>query len=203
MVLLFLFVLIHPGFSLAKKLIIYPVADGYYKQLSLSGCTSHYECVDDEVGSHDGDNTYNYTTLSFRFDSFKPDTFAINDSIPQEAQIDTVKVVETARMYPVGIFPTANLILFLRMNGYNYYTSTILLSQSYITSSRVWTSDPSDGEWTKERLKNLEFGARSSSVEDSEFRLTQIYLEISYREEGGIKRPGSLIDTDEIGGMIR
>ncbi|MFQ6031333.1 MAG: hypothetical protein ACE5K2_00300 [Candidatus Zixiibacteriota bacterium] len=156
-----------------------------------SGCTGHYECVDDVTA--DGWNTYVYTPFTGNRETFKYDsTFAANiDSL-----VIYLNAWATGGEIPLEI-------------GWDYWSEGLWMWNTDTTINLPGDATPTaysrkaSGSWTYQLINDRRFGVRTGTVESGrQTYLTQIYLIVYYQEvEEVAKKQGGIVQDENNRGM--
>src|SRR4030042_1961229 len=141
--------------------------------------TTHYDKVDDPIGSHDGDSTYIQNATVNEYDIFGFSAF----SIPSDSTGISVTVHVIARRASSG---TNNVRPGLRVNASNYSGTGCNPVSSYADCSYTWTTNPNtSAAWTVADINGTDsaplqgFGVTSTDVSPNP-RVTQVYIEVTY-----------------------
>lgn len=147
---------------------------------------SHFEAVDDPVGSPDDDTTYVFTTVSGQRDNFTFSAF----TVPSGATINSVQVI--GRLKYVGTASDFRLNI-VNEGGTVSEDTDRSATSTYADYTRTLTTNPwtaaawtvnevnSEGS-TANRLDKMEV---RSIAPNTDVRCTQLYLLVDYTEEGG------------------
>jgi hypothetical protein len=150
---------------------------------TVSGSPSHWNAVDDPVGSPDGNSSYIETSTNNDYDVFGYTAF----SVPAGATINSVSVIFVARD---GNFTGNNRMeSVIRVNGTDY-NSTGNYNPSgtffYDTFTANWATNPATLlPWTVDDVNGIGtnpiegFGVVSEDASPS-LRVTQVYIEVDY-----------------------
>ena len=143
-----------------------PNGSGNYSELSSSGCSNNWECVD-EV-SIDGSSTYVYETSS----SYYSDTYQVEDHTTGSGTIDSMIIFISCE----ETSPSGRVYTRIRISGTNYNGTVENPGESYSIFSTSYTNNPSTSSlWTWTEIDNLEIGVYLRRV-----RCTQVYMEVYY-----------------------
>ncbi len=150
---------------------LYPIEDGYLKDLRKNGANKNWNCVND-YPTHDGDDTF-VNTFSTVYES---DTYYVNHS-SYSGTIDSVTVYVTCR-YTWGTGGEACTVL--RVSGSYYYGADVILTSGYQTSSTTYATNPAGGDWTWAAIEELQCGVSLRGAGGGEARCTQVYVVVRY-----------------------
>lgn len=161
---------------------------GTITNLSNSGCTNNWECVDDPIGSPDDGSTYVHT----EDDPFITDTYELsNVSVIQAGDTINHIIVHMRGIEQGGTFPTGNIRATIRSGTTNYNGATQALTTSWADYTEQWSTDPDTSvAWTISGLNALEAGQGLEKITgfgDVQISNTLIYVEVDYTvATGGI-----------------
>jgi hypothetical protein len=149
-----------------------PTGLGGITQLSRSGASANWDCVD-EVSS-DGDSTYVYSTST----SYQRDTYATQDHTPGSGTISSVSIYIRARE---NVFDGYARTI-IGTHGINYESSDLALTSSYADYSSTYATNPNTGAaWTWGEADAVECGvALRTTVSGYSARCTQVWIVVSY-----------------------
>jgi len=159
------------GSTMVDTLVLRPNGAGALTNLTRSGCSSNYQCVQEVTA--DGD-----ATRVMRADnSLATDVYALDNPTGATGTIQSVTVYCPARRTQNQ--GDAQLVIY--MGGNEYRSATQNLTTSYATYSETWTTDPSGGQWTWTDITNLQAGVRLSG-QNATFPAycTQVWVEVVY-----------------------
>lgn len=157
-------------------LYLIPTSNGF--KIELSPYPSNYrnvECVDDPVGSPDGDSTYVYTTST----TPKIDYYA-HEIINKSEVIKYVDIFFVCRTINQGY---CNPHIYNIFTSQDAYGASINLTTTYTTYYYRWTNNPWTGsKWTWKDINDIQFGIElwCPAVARTDARCTQIYLAVCY-----------------------
>ncbi|WP_455141422.1 DUF2341 domain-containing protein [Candidatus Hodarchaeum mangrovi] len=174
----------------------YPRAPGYtetWNHFSKTGGTQDYQTYDEQVA--DDDSSYIYTTVN---DSYRYTSFFIKGISDLEGDIISLSVKTRTRR--TGSIISGETRSFIRLNNNNYYGSSRWPSSSYSTFTDTWTTNPLTlSSWTWDDLANLQLGVRGRITYTStiQLRITQVYVEIKYSNNGQLFDYPLLVDIKD------
>lgn len=154
-----------------------PAADGSaVAWVASSG--SDYTCVDEVTAN--GDTDYVSTISGNAIERFTTDDTAA-DAIPDSAVINSVTVYWTMKQIGSEYKTVAGLVRLSSTDSIGSYESP---GTGYSEFSKNFTTRPGGGSWTKQNIKDMEFGFRTGAgtVMDGT-RVTQCYLVVDYTAE--------------------
>ena len=158
-----------------------PTADGgggwCASAWTASGCTDHYDCVNDAPGSPDGDATRMYVA-----DDYNIDCFDFEDATMDET-IDSLVLRTNAKR--TG--DPASLSLGFMVGAYNpHYEGSVDLTTSYADYSVKSTGDEGDAAWTNAKINDRKwtYGVITGSNNRT---VTQFFMIVYYAEEPDIR----------------
>jgi prepilin-type N-terminal cleavage/methylation domain-containing protein len=143
-----------------------PNGSGAYTDLTSSGCSDNWECVDE--ASADGLSTNVYETSS----SYYSDTYQIENHSTGSGTIDSFVIYISCE----ETNPSGRVYTRIRTNGNNYDGSQEDPGSSFSIYSTTYTTNPfSSSAWTWTEIDNLEIGVYLRRV-----RCTQVFVEVYY-----------------------
>lgn len=159
-----------------------PAGAGNSTQLTASGAATNHGCVNEATA--DNNTTYVVTTTS---NGTQKDLYTIDaNSIGASDTINSITVYIIARATATGRLITCNRQISIRENGTDTHDTSVALTTSYATSSKTWTTKPSNGAaWTKTDITNLQIGAQFIISGATTARATMIYVIVDYTAAGG------------------
>ena len=179
-----------------ETILQYPYAPGYtetWNHFSKIGGTQEYQTYDEQVA--DDDSSYIYTTVN---NSNRYTSFLIKGTGDLEGDIISLTIKTRTRR--TGSIISGETRSFIRLNNNNYYGSSHWPSYSYSTFSDTWITNPLTlSSWTWEDLANLELGVRGRITYTStiQLRITQVYVEIKYSNNGQLFDYPLLVDIKD------
>jgi len=160
------------GCDSSGALILRPNGDGSITDLSTSGCSNNWECVDETTA--DGDAT----RVRRPSGSWATDVYALGDPPSTDCSITSVTVYARARRSNTQgwIRPT------VYTHSIEYNKSSQGLSPAYDDYSEQWTVNPSTGtDWTWTEITNLQAGIRIRGQNwNFPAYCTQVWVEVQY-----------------------
>jgi len=143
-----------------------PNGSGACTDLTSSGCSNNWECVDEATA--DGLSSNVYETSS----SFYSDTYQIENHSTGSGTIDSLVIYISCE----ETNSSGRIFTRIRTNGNNYDGSEENPESSFSTYSTTYTTNPSSSSaWTWAEIDNLEVGVYLRRV-----RCTQVYVEVYY-----------------------
>lgn len=147
--------------------ILRPDGAGSLSQLTSSGCSNNWECVDEETS--DDDASY----VKGSGNGSNDDLYTLQNSSVSSGTIDSLIVYINCW----GSNSARKAETILRINNNNYNGSSNNLSSTYTVYSTLYINNPNTSSpWTWTEIDNLEIGV--SITKDG--RCTQIWVEIFY-----------------------
>jgi len=162
------------GGGAAATYILRPDGVGSVTDLTASGCTDNYQCVDETVSDGDG------TVVERAAGTYQTDVYSLEDPPGSSGSITGVTVYCRARTTQLqgNLQPTV-VIASIEYNG-----AEQSLTGSYVDYSATWTSNPNTGiAWTWTDIAYLEAGVRlkgQNSIWPA--YCTQVWVEVEYSE---------------------
>ncbi|MFC1916010.1 hypothetical protein ACFLW4_04870 [Chloroflexota bacterium] len=158
--------------------ILRPNSSGSYTQLSRSGSSSNYRCVDEAVA--DEDSTYVYAEGG----AIELDTYRIDNRSEGTGSINSVTVYARAMAYyDSGECADMRMKIALRTNSATYYGDMITMigNAGWDNYSANWTTNPYTGEpWTWPEIDALQIGIKLYDDGTGYPQCTQVYAEVNY-----------------------
>ena len=155
------------GGSSSSSEILRPNGAGSLSQLTSSGCSNNWECVDEETS--DDDASYVEGSGS----SWNDDLYSVENSSVSSGTIDSLIIY----MNCWGSNSARKAETILRTNNNNYNGSSNNLSSSYTTYTTLYITNPNTSSpWTWTEIDNLEIG---QSIKQNG-RCTQVWVEVFY-----------------------
>ncbi len=146
--------------------ILRPDGIGSITNLSTTGCSANWECVDDSVA--DGNSSY-VTNMSGGWDS---DLYNIENNSIGSGIIDSIVVILRAKG-ATG----SRVYVQIKTGGNIYQGSNIVLTSTYTNITNSWVVNPNTtAAWTLSEIDALEIGLDLRGSADC----TQIWLELYY-----------------------
>jgi hypothetical protein len=155
-------------------IMLLPSGVGASTQLTASGCSFTWQCVDDSVS--DEDNTHARSSGT----GYVTDLYTISDPTDTSCSVDSVSVHIRARMFVKDAF--ARVIL--RTHGVNYPGAEIPLTGNYTDYRLTWTANPQTGlPWTWVEVAALEAGVSLRSTKNTHpARCTRVWVTVDYSD---------------------
>jgi len=162
----------------ADTLVLRPSGAGTNTGLSVSGCTSNYDCVDDTTA--DGDTTHVYNSAST---SQVLDTYALADHSTETGTISSVVI--RAYLGAAGTVPSPTYLLAVRTHSTNYThpaSAAVYSSATYSAVSYTMTVNPNTGTaWTWTEIDDMEAGlSLARETAQKYLKCTQVEVEVTY-----------------------
>ena len=155
-----------------------PISDGYSETFTPSTGTDHYALVDEASPNEDTD--YVYTALTGKIDAFNTDDTDVDAQIPDGSTINSVTVYWRLKYILVDDVKRA-VVGMVRLAGSNTVATGGIPTTSYVTLNAA-LGKPGGGSWTKQNIKDMEFGIVStgSAAPRDDTRITQVYIIVDY-----------------------
>lgn len=131
-----------------------PESDGAPNDWTPDGCTDHYDCVNDPIGSPDEAST----KLDVGAKN-KQDVFNFVDHTTESGTITNVRVYSRAMQTLAETYAEE-----VEMGGTAYVGTTHTPTGSWVDYYSDWADDPSGGAWTWTDIDNLQAGVKSIGV---------------------------------------
>jgi prepilin-type N-terminal cleavage/methylation domain-containing protein len=159
------------GSTSVDTLVLRPNGAGGLTNLTASGCSSNYQCVQEATPDGDG------TRVICASGTFATDVYALENPVGGASAIHSVNVFCQARK--TQALGQTQLVVYT--GGAEHRGTAQDLTTSYATYSETWTADPSGGQWTWADLNGLQAGVRLSG-QNSNFPgyCTQVWVEVIY-----------------------
>jgi len=143
-------------------------------ELTTTGCSSNWECVDEIVSDDDG------TMVKRAANSYGRDMYSIEDPADTLCTIVSVTVYARARKNHTQ----GNVKSLVRTNGVLYEGTEWSLSQVYENYSHEWTVNPNTGlAWTWQEVINLGAGlALKGQNSTKPAYCTQVWVVVQYSD---------------------
>jgi len=160
------------GCDSSGTLILRPEGNGVVTDLSTSGCSNNWECVDESTADEDA------TRVRGPSNFWATDVYILGDPPSTDCSITSVTVYARARKANTqgDVRPT------VYTHGSEYNGSSQSLSSSYADYSEQWTINPSTGSsWTWQEITDFQAGI-SIRGQSSNFPAycTQVWVEVQY-----------------------
>lgn len=146
--------------------ILRPMGIGFSSELSISGCTSNWECVDDIVADEQS------STVKGSGGGWRSDTYATENSSVNSGTIDSVLIFVRAKG---GGGLTARVAL--RTNGSFYEGADITLTSGFADYSITYVTNPNTtSQWSWAEINSMEIGVSFLGAG----KATQIWAEVYF-----------------------
>lgn len=160
------------GCDSSGTLTLRPEGDGAITDLSTSGCSDNYDCVDESTADEDA------TRVRRPSNSWETDVYVLEEPPETDCSITSVTVYARARRANTqgDVRPT------VYTHGSEYNGSSQSLTSSYAEYSEQWPVNPSTGNsWTWQEIDDLQAGI-SLRGQNSNFPAycTQVWVEVQY-----------------------
>ena len=163
--------------------------------------TAHWDAVDEAVS--DGDNTSVETAAT----SWQNDLYNIPDHSVGSGDVNYVKVYIVCRAARPGTATNAGAHVHIKTNGVDYNGSDINLTNTYVTYSYQWNTNPqTSANWTWSEIDALQIGVSlqrsytSGSGGDRWSRCTQVYVEVGYTAYTAYRTTGTITSVNLLSG---
>lgn len=155
------------GGSSGSSEILRPNGAGSLSQLTSSGCSNNWECVDEAVADEDA------SYVEGSGSSWNDDLYTLQNSSVSSGTIDSLIVYINCW----GSNSARKAETILRTNSNNYKGSSNNLSSTYTVYSTLYINNPNtSSSWTWTEVDNLEIG---QSIKQNG-RCTQVWVEVFY-----------------------
>jgi hypothetical protein len=154
---------------------LYVDGDGYSSNFTVSPPSGPNWQKVDEVGTHDGNSSYIYSSTNGAVSMF---TFQ-NLDLPLDATIDYITVNAVIRFDNDSM---RNGYFGIRTGGTNYWAPLVVGSNNgWNTYSRTYATNPNGGmAWTDSAIDGLQAGFRVGTEDHSGLKATQITVDVYY-----------------------
>src|SRR4030042_2513559 len=163
----------------ASKVTLLPSSPGASTQWSRGGCSSNYDCVNEDDGpvqGSDADITYVRAGQGTFTDLYDLPT----STIPADSIINSVTV------YAIAVCEadcTAGIDLLVHTRGGTYNLGPVSIPGNYQTRSLARGTNPAGGSWTVNDINNLQIGVRRDLPSiPVVLRVTKVWAEVSYSQ---------------------
>ena len=159
------------GGSSGETFTLRPTGTGATTQHYDTGCSSNWQCVDEETS--DGDATHVYYSGILLW---KTDTYALADPSASSGNINSVVVYIKAQQYSV----LSRVRTVIRTASTDYYGTIIAPpATTYTDYSTTYTTNPNTSSaWTWSEVNSLQIGVRSYDHGD----ITQVWAVVYYTQ---------------------
>ncbi len=156
----------------SSSYVLRPMGNGSTTQLTSSGCSNNWECVDEATADGDASRTIRASN------SYGTDLYIIDDPSDTSHSIISVSVHCRARKHQAQ----GSVKLVIYTNGTAYESAQFSLNQSYADYSQTWATNPNTGtNWTWQEIINLEAGL---AIKGQNFNFpaycTQVWVVVEY-----------------------
>lgn len=142
-----------------KNLFLYPNGGTNIYQHTMSSCVSNYECVDDEWGYNDDDETYVYRTAISR----GTDMYTLGNHTSETGTINSVLIYSRAKSHIYQQHSTGTYAILARLGTTTVKSTRCNITTDYNLFYYVLNSTPSGAAWDWNAVDNLMIGFHSSS----------------------------------------
>jgi type II secretory pathway pseudopilin PulG len=156
------------------SMILRPDGAGSLTNLTSSGCSGNYQCVNESSSDDDA------TIVIRAAGSYSEDVYSLDDPVIGSGTIDSVTVYCRARKTK----NQGSIIVRVYVNSTSYGVAAQNLTDSYADYFEIWTTNPATGSpWTWVEINNLQAGLRLSGQNSNwPAYCTQIWVVVDYRE---------------------